>query len=43
MSVGSGIAVAGIWIGVGLVSFGAGGAVVPVALFAMVATMFACM
>lgn len=40
MSTGKGIAIAGIWIGVGMSAFGAGGAVVLVALFAMVATYY---
>ena len=39
MSIGAGIAIVGIWIGVGLVAFGAEGAVIPtVALCAMMAT-----
>ena len=40
MNTGTGIAVAGIWIGVGLVSFGAGSAVIFIGLFAMLATFF---
>lgn len=38
MSTGKGIAIAGIWIGVGLVGSGGGGVVSVVALFAMIAT-----
>ena len=41
MELGTGIAIAGIWIGVGMVSFGAGPAVIFVAVIAMIATMFA--
>jgi len=39
MNTGKGIAIAGIWIGVGLSAFGAGTACVGVAFFAMVATI----
>ena len=38
MSIGKGIAIAGIWVGVAVVSFGAGVACEPVALMAMIAT-----
>jgi len=40
MSTGKGIAIAGIWIGVGVSAFGAGEAVALVALFAAGATLF---
>lgn len=39
MTLGKGIAIVGIWIGVGLTSFGAGKVVVAVAIFAMIATI----
>lgn len=38
--IGKGIAVAGIWIGVGIVSISAGEAIVAVAFFAAIATAF---
>lgn len=38
MEMGTGIAIAGIWLGVGLSSFGAGEGAIGVAIFAMVAT-----
>jgi len=40
MDIGKGIAIAGIWLGVGISSIGAGEAVVMVALFAAGATLF---
>lgn len=42
-SIGKGIAVAGIWIGVGIASISAGEAIVAVAFFAMLATVFGLM
>lgn len=39
-SIGKGIAIAGIWIGVGIAALSAGDAIVAVALFAMIATVF---
>ena len=41
MNIGAGIAVAGIWIGVGMSAIGCGGCVIIVGFFAMLATMFA--
>ena len=38
MKIGSGIAIAGMWVGVGISSFGAGPACVGVAVMAMLAT-----
>lgn len=38
--IGKGIAVAGIWLGVGIVSIGSSELIVPVAMFAAVATVF---
>ena len=40
---GKGIAIAGIWIGVGIVAISAGDAVIAVSLFAMIATVFGLM
>lgn len=40
MDVGKGIAIAGIWIGTGMTAFGAGEAVIVVAMFAAAATFF---
>ena len=40
MSTGKGIAIAGIWIGVGIVTFGAGEAIAVAPVFAMMATLF---
>ena len=37
---GKGIAVAGIWLGVGVVGIWSGDAVAPVAMFAMIASIF---
>lgn len=42
-SIGKGIAIAGIWIGVGIVSVSAGEAIVAVVMFAMIATVFGLM
>jgi len=42
MSIGKGIAVAGIWLGVGMSAIGAGDAVVVVAMFAMIASIGVC-
>jgi hypothetical protein len=43
MSLGKGIAIAGIWLGVGLVALGTGGtAVAAAALCAVFATLFVC-
>ena len=39
MDIGKGIAIAGIWIGVGISSFGAGPEVVGVAFFAAIGTI----
>jgi hypothetical protein len=39
MTLGRGIAIAGIWIGVGIAAFGAGWVVILVALYALTATI----
>ena len=39
MKTGTGIAIAGIWIGVGMIGTGGGGVVAVVAIFAMIATI----
>lgn len=41
--IGKGIAVAGIWIGVGIVSMSAGEGIVAIAMFAMLATVLGLM
>ena len=43
MSIGAGIAILGIWLGVGISSFKAGDACVLVAFCAMIATIAVCM